>query len=313
LKFDRERNRVSLGLKQLGEDPWIEVTRRYPVGTKLTGKVTNVTDYGCFVEIEEGIEGLVHVSEMDWTNKNIHPSKVVQLGVDVEVIVLDIEQDRRRVSLGVKQCKPNPWDAFAEKYIKGDRVVGKIKSITDFGIFVGLEGGIDGLVHLADISWSEEGEEAIRRFKKGEELETVVLGVDSERERISLGIKQLSGDPFSVFIAAHNKGNIVSGTVVSMDNKGVVVRLGEDVEGFLKISELSRDRIEDPNTLFTVGDVIEAKYIGVDRKTRVISLSIKAKETQEEQDVLRELNRSAESSGSTLGDLFKERIEKDSE
>lgn len=308
LKFDRERNRVSLGLKQLGEDPWSNITGRYPVGTKLVGKVTNVTDYGCFVEIEEGVEGLVHVSEMDWTNKNIHPSKVVQLGLDVEVIVLDIDEERRRISLGLKQCKANPWEAFAASHQKSDRVSGKIKSITDFGIFVGLEGGIDGLVHLSDIAWNETGEEAVRRYKKGDEVEAIVLVVDPERERISLGIKQMEGDPYASYIGTHSKGSIVSGTVLTVDAKGATVQLAEGVEGYLKASDLSRDRVEDARTLLKEGDTVEAKYVGVDRKTRVITLSVKAKESEEEQEAMRELNR-AEVASPTLGDLFKEQMD----
>lgn len=310
LKFDRERNRVSLGLKQLGEDPWSDITRRYPENTRLTGKVTNITDYGCFVEIEEGVEGLVHVSEMDWTNKNIHPSKVVQLGTDVEVMVLDIDEDRRRISLGLKQCKPNPWEAFAGTHNKGDKVSGKIKSITDFGIFIGLEGGIDGLVHLSDISWNEGGEEAVRRYKKGEEVEAVVLAVDPERERISLGIKQLEGDPFSSFVSVHGKGTIVTGTVLSVDAKGANIQLTEGVEGYLRAAELSRERVEDARTLIKEGDTVEAKITNVDRKNRSISLSIKAKESQEEQDAMRELNTRSESVVSpTLGDLLKEQMD----
>lgn len=310
LKFDRERSRVSLGLKQLTEDPWFDIMRRYPQDSRLIGKVTNVTDYGCFVEIEEGVEGLVHVSEMDWTNKNIHPSKVVQLGMEVEVLVLEIDQERRRISLGLKQCKPNPWEAFAHLHQKGDKVTGKIKSITDFGIFIGLEGGIDGLIHLSDLSWNEGGEEAVRKYKKGEEIEAVVLAVDPDRERISLGIKQLAGDPHAQFISEHTKGCVVSGTVASVEAKGAVIRLAEGVEGYLKASELSRDRIDDARTVLTEGDTIEAKFTGVDRKSRMILLSIKAKESQEEQEVMRELNRSEPAAG-TLGDLLKEQMDRD--
>lgn len=308
LKFDRERNRVSLGLKQLGEDPWVDITARYPVNTKLVGKVTNITDYGCFVEIEEGVEGLVHVSEMDWTNKNIHPTKVVQLGVEVEVMVLDIDEERRRISLGLKQCKANPWEAFAGTHNKGDKVSGKIKSITDFGIFIGLEGGIDGLVHLSDIAWNESGEEAVRRYKKGEEVQAVVLAVDPERERISLGIKQLEGDPYANFVAENTKGSIVTGTVASVDAKGAVIQLAEGVEGYLKAGELSRDRVEDARTVLNVGDSVEAKFMGVDRKNRTIMLSIKAKESQDEQEAMREFNRS-EMASPTLGDLLKEQMD----
>ncbi len=309
LKFDRERNRVSLGLKQLGEDPWIDITRRYPVEHRLVGKVTNITDYGCFVEIEEGVEGLVHVSEMDWTNKNIHPSKVVQLGVEVEVMVLDIDEERRRISLGLKQCKSNPWEAFSETHNKGDKVSGKIKSITDFGIFIGLDGGIDGLVHLSDIAWNESGEDAVRRFKKGEEVEAVVLAVDPERERISLGVKQLEGDPHTHFVDQYAKGSMVTGTVMSIEaSKGAVIQLSDGVEGYIKANELSRDRVEDVNTVLKEGDTIEAKFMSVDRKTRTIMLSIKAKENQEEQEAVRELN-NLESPSATLGDLLKKQID----
>jgi len=308
LKFERERNRVSLGLKQLGSDPWVAIASRYPVSTRLTGKVTNITDYGCFVEIEEGVEGLVHVSEMDWTNKNIHPSKVVQLGMDVEVIVLDIDEERRRISLGIKQCKANPWDAFAASHNKGDKVTGKIKSITDFGIFIGLDGGIDGLVHLSDLAWKEQGEEVLRRFKKGEEVTAVVLAVDPERERISLGIKQLEQDPFGNYVTEHAKGTVVTGTITTVDPKGAVVQLAEGVEGYLKVSELSR--AEDAQTLLKEGETIQAKIINVDRKSRNIALSVKAKETQEEREVMRELNRASDSvSNPTLGDLLKEQMD----
>lgn len=308
LKFDRDRNRVSLGLKQLGEDPWADITSRYPEGTKLTGKVTNITDYGCFVEIETGVEGLVHVSEMDWTNKNIHPSKVVQLGVEVEVMVLDIDEERRRISLGLKQCKANPWEAFASTHNKGDKVSGKIKSITDFGIFIGLEGGIDGLVHLSDIAWNEGGEEAVRRYKKGEEVEAVVLAVDPERERISLGIKQLESDPFSNFVAEHNKGSLISGKVITVDAKGANLQLAEGVEGYLRVGEISRDRIEDARTVLKEGETVETKILSIDRKNRVIMLSIKARESQEEQDAMRELRAEGPSSP-TLGDLLKEQMD----
>ena len=309
LKFDRDRNRVSLGLKQLGEDPWVDITRRYPLNSRLSGKVTNITDYGCFVEIEEGVEGLVHVSEMDWTNKNIHPSKVVQLGTEVEVMVLDIDEERRRISLGLKQCKSNPWEAFADTHSKNDKVTGKIKSITDFGIFVGLDGGIDGLVHLSDIAWNESGEEAVRDFKKGQEVEAMVLGVDPERERISLGIKQLEIDPCAHFLEVHTKGSVVKGTVQSIEaKKGAVIDLGDGADGYLKISELSRDRVDDVNDVLKEGEEIEAKFMGLDRKTRMILLSIKAKEDQEEQEAMREVNRS-DAPGATLGDLLKEQID----
>jgi len=308
LKFDRERNRVSLGLKQLGEDPWEDITRRYPEGTRLFGKVTNLTDYGCFVEIEEGVEGLVHVSEMDWTNKNIHPSKVVQLGDEVQVVVLDIDAERRRISLGMKQCQANPWESFAATHNKGDKVSGKIKSITDFGIFIGLDGGIDGLVHLSDISWNETGEEAVHNFKKGDEVEAIVLAIDPERERISLGIKQMGQDPFSNFVGEHQKGSIVKGTVREVDAKGAIISLGDNIEGYLRASELSRDRVEDARTLLKEGDEVEAKFIGVDRKNRTINLSIKAKDSDEENEAMQDYNRSAPMNP-TLGDLIKEKLE----
>jgi small subunit ribosomal protein S1 len=309
LKVDRERSRVSLGLKQMGDDPWVNLARRYPEGARMFGKVTNIADYGCFVEIEEGVEGLVHVSEMDWTNKNVHPSKVVALGDEVEVMVLDIDEERRRVSLGIKQCKPNPWDEFAAIHKKGDHVSGKIKSITDFGVFIGLDGGIDGLIHLSDISWDDEGEDAIRRFKKGDELETVVLAVDPERERISLGIKQLEKDPFSSFVAANDKGSVVKGTVAEVDAKGAVVTLAEGVEGYLRASELSRDRVEDARSELKEGDKIEAKFLGVDRKNRTISLSIKAKDADEEAAAIKGYAKEAASSTPTLGDLLKEQLD----
>jgi small subunit ribosomal protein S1 len=308
LKFDRERNRVSLGLKQMGEDPWEDITRRYPEGTRLFGKVTNLTDYGCFVEIEEGVEGLVHVSEMDWTNKNIHPSKVVQLGDETEVMVLDIDAERRRISLGMKQCVPNPWEEFAATHNKGDKVSGTIKSITDFGIFIGLDGGIDGLVHMSDISWQEANEEAVHDFKKGDEMEAVILAIDPERERISLGIKQMEQDPFSNFVAANQKGSIVRGTVREVDAKGAVIDLADSVEGYLRASELSRDRVEDARTLIKEGEEIEAKFIGVDRKNRTINLSIKAKDNDEEHEAVQDYKRSAPLNP-TLGDLLKEQME----
>lgn len=287
LKFDRERNRVSLGLKQMGEDPWVAITARYPEGTRVQARVTNLTDYGCFAELEEGVEGLVHVSEMDWTNKNIHPSKVVQVGDEVEVMVLDIDEERRRISLGIKQCKSNPWEDFSGQFNKGDKITGTIKSITDFGIFIGLDGGIDGLVHLSDISWNETGEEAVRRFKKGDELETVILSVDPERERISLGIKQLEDDPFSNFVAVNDKGAIVKGIVKEVDAKGAIVTLADDIEATLKASEISRDRVEDARNVLKEGEEIEAKIISVDRKSRVISLSIKSKDDAEEREAIR--------------------------
>jgi len=308
LKFDRERNRVSLGLKQLGEDPWVDIARRYPIGTRMFGKVTNIADYGCFVEIEEGVEGLVHVSEMDWTNRNVSPSKVVAIGDEVEVMILDIDEERRRISLGIKQCQNNPWEDFAATHNKGDRVSGTIKSITDFGVFIGLEGGIDGLIHLSDLSWSEPGEEAVRNFRKGEEVEAVVLSVDPERERISLGIKQLDTDPFAEFVAANPKGSIVRGTVTEVDAKGATVDLGNGLEGILRATELARDRVEDARTVLSEGDEIEAKFIGLDRKSRTANLSIKAKENDEEKAAVSDYQRSERGSGATLGDLIKEQI-----
>ena len=310
LKFDRERTRVSLGLKQMGEDPWEDITRRYPVGARLYGKVTNLTDYGCFVEIEEGVEGLVHVSEMDWTNKNISPSKVVQLGDEVEVVVLEIDAERRRISLGMKQCKANPWDEFGTHHNKGDRIVGTIKSITDFGIFIGLDGGIDGLVHLSDIAWNLPAEEAVRDYKKGDEVETVILAIDPERERISLGIKQLEQDPFSNYLAVNPKGSIVKGKVIEVDAKGAVIELAEGIDGYLRASEISRDRVEDARTVLKEGDEVEAKFVGVDRKNRSISLSIKAKDSEEEAEAIEDYAKSVEGgSTTTLGDLLKEQME----
>ncbi|WP_312203964.1 30S ribosomal protein S1 [Mixta calida] len=307
LKFDRERTRVSLGLKQLGEDPWVAIAKRYPEGTKLTGRVTNLTDYGCFVEIEEGVEGLVHVSEMDWTNKNIHPSKVVNVGDVVEVMVLDIDEERRRISLGLKQCKANPWQQFAETHNKGDRVEGKIKSITDFGIFIGLEGGIDGLVHLSDISWNATGEEAVREYKKGDEIAAVVLQVDAERERISLGVKQLAEDPFNNYISLNKKGAIVTGKVTAVDAKGATVELADGVEGYLRASEASRDRVEDATQVLNVGDEVEAKFTGVDRKNRVVSLSVRAKDEADEKDAIASVNNKQEESNfsNAMAEAFK--------
>ncbi|MCO6537849.1 MULTISPECIES: 30S ribosomal protein S1 [Gilliamella] len=293
LKFDKDRSRVSLGLKQLGEDPWVSIAKRYPEGTKVTGKVTNLTDYGCFVEIETGVEGLVHVSEMDWTNKNIHPSKVVSLGDVVEVVVLEIDEERRRISLGLKQCKPNPWLQFAETHNKGDKVSGKIKSITDFGIFIGLEGGIDGLVHLSDISWNMPGEEAVKAYKKGDDIEAVVLQVDAERERISLGIKQLEDDPFSSFASNYKKGTIVKGTVSAVDAKGATIEIAEGIEGYLKAQDIARERIEDATTALKVGDEVEAKIVNIDRKTRAISLSVRAKDEADEKEALAAVNNTA--------------------
>ncbi|MDI1278091.1 30S ribosomal protein S1 [Methylobacter sp.] len=305
LKYDKDKNRVSLGMKQMGEDPWQNIARRYPAGTRVFGKVNNLTDYGCFVEIEEGVEGLVHVSEMDWTNKNVNPSKLVQLGDEVEVMVLEIDEERRRISLGMKQCKTNPWDEFAATHNKGDKISGKIKSITDFGIFIGLDGGIDGLVHMSDISWADEGEVSVRDFKKGDELETVILAVDSERERISLGIKQLEQDPFQNFLATHEKGSLVKGTVKEVDAKGAVITLADNVEGYLRASEIQRDRVEDARTLLKEGDELEAKFIGVDKKSKSISLSIKAKDSDEESHSIKD--HSQQSIGApTFADIFKQ-------
>jgi len=310
LKFDRERTRVSLGLKQLGADPWEDIARRYPVGARLFGTVTNLTDYGCFVEIEEGVEGLVHVSEMDWTNKNIAPSKVVQLGDEVEVIVLEIDAERRRISLGMKQCRPNPWEEFGLNNNKGDKIVGTIKSITDFGIFIGLDGGIDGLVHLSDISWTLPGEDAVRSYKKGDEIETVILAIDPERERISLGIKQLEQDPFSNYLAANPKGSIVTGKIIEVDAKGALVHLSDSVEGYIRASEIARDRVEDARTMLKEGEMVEAKFIGVDRKNRSINLSIKAKDSEEEAEAMESYSAKNEQGGATtLGDLLKEQME----
>ncbi|WP_275097590.1 30S ribosomal protein S1 [Sedimenticola hydrogenitrophicus] len=308
LKFDRDKQRVSLGLKQMGDDPWTNLARRYPENTRLFGKVTNLADYGCFVEIEEGVEGLVHVSEMDWTNKNIHPSKLVQLGDEVEVMVLDIDEERRRISLGMKQCKNNPWEEFAETHKKGDHVTGKIKSITDFGVFIGLDGGIDGLVHLSDISWDEAGEEGVRDYKKGQELETVVLSVDPERERISLGIKQLDKDPFSAYLANNAKGDIVKGVVKEVDKRGAVITLAEGIEGYIRGSEISRDRVEDARAELKEGDEVEARFLGVDRKNRTITLSIKAKDFAEEQAAIKSYS-SAPTGTATLGDMLKAQMD----
>ncbi|MCH2058472.1 MAG: 30S ribosomal protein S1 [Thalassotalea sp.] len=305
LKFDRERTRVSLGMKQLGEDPWVAIANRYPEGSKLSGRVTNLTDYGCFVEIQEGVEGLVHVSEMDWTNKNIHPSKVVNLGDTVEVLVLEIDEERRRISLGLKQCVPNPWEEFAKNFNKGDKVSGKIKSITDFGIFIGLDGGIDGLVHLSDISWNG-GEEVVREYKKGDEITAVVLQVDPERERISLGVKQAEDDPFNMYLTDNKKGAIVKGKVVEVDAKGAKIELAEGVEGYLRVSDISRDRIEDATTELSVGDEVETKFMGVDRKNRTISLSIKAKDQAEERQAMDNLNQADDAGFSNaMAEAFK--------
>ena len=309
LKFDRERLRVSLGLKQTGEDPWADIARRFPEGTRLNGKVTNIADYGCFVEIEDGVEGLVHVSEMDWTNKNIHPSKVVQLGESVEVVVLDIDPERRRISLGMKQCQANPWEHFAATHNKNDKVNGNIKSITDFGIFIGLDGGIDGLIHLSDITWNDSGEDAVRNFKKGDEIEAVVLSVDPERERISLGIKQMDKDPFSNFVAVNSKGSKVNGTVLSVEAKGAVIDLGDGIEGYLRSSEISQERVEDAKAVLSVGEAIESVFMGVDRKNRTISLSIKAKDSADEKAAMSDFNSGAEAATTTLGDLLKQKMD----
>ena len=308
LKFDQEKNRVSLGLKQLGEDPWVGLSRRYPQSTRLFGKVTNLTDYGAFVEIEQGIEGLVHVSEMDWTNKNVHPSKVVQLGDEVEVMILDIDEEKRRISLGMKQCAANPWDEFAQNHKRGDKLKGAIKSITDFGVFVGLPGGIDGLVHLSDLSWNVTGEEAVRNFKKGDEVEAVVLSIDVEKERISLGIKQLEGDPFNNFVASNDKGAIVKGIVKSLDAKGAVVTLSDEVEGYLRSTEVSRDRVEDIRSVLKEGDEVEAMIINVDRKSRSINLSIKAKDLGDEKDAMNKLSSDSTAGTTNLGALLKAKL-----
>jgi small subunit ribosomal protein S1 len=309
LKFDREKGRVSLGIKQLGDDPWVDLPRRYPENTRLFGKVTNITDYGAFVEIEEGVEGLVHVSEMDWTNKNVHPSKITTLGDEVQVIVLDVDEDRRRISLGMKQCKTNPWEEFTALYKKGDKVTGQIKSITDFGIFIGLDGGIDGLIHLSDLSWDDEGEDVLRDFNKGDDVEAVVLAVDPERERISLGVKQAQGDPFSDYVAANGKGSVVSGVVGVVDARGAVVNLVDGVEGYLRASELSRDHVEDARSYLKEGDAIDSKVISIDRKSRRISLSVKALEVQKESEVIQEYSRKSTSGSSQLADKLKEKLE----
>ena len=313
LRFDRERNRVSLGLKQLGDDPWNDLSRRYPVGTRLFGAISNITDYGCFVEIEDGVEGLVHVSEMDWTNKNVNPAKVVHTGDEVEVMVLDIDEERRRISLGMKQCKTNPWESFAAIHNKGDKVTGAIKSITDFGIFIGLDGGIDGLVHLSDISWQDTGEDVVRNFRKGEDVEAVVLAVDPERERISLGIKQLDQDPFATYMAEHPRGSMVNGTVKEVDARGAVIELVEGVEGYLRAADIKEERVEDATRELKVGDKVEAKFISLDRKNRTLSLSIRAKEDAELAEALKEYKQSSATGGTTsLGDLLKEQLDQES-
>jgi small subunit ribosomal protein S1 len=308
LSFDSERNRVSLGMKQLGNDPWIDLVERYPVGKKLQGKVTNITDYGCFVEIEEGVEGLVHMSEMDWTNKNVHPSKVVSMGDLVDVMVLEIDEERRRISLGMKQCVGNPWHQFAQTHGKGEKVQGKIRSITDFGVFIGLDGDIDGLVHLSDISWSVPGEEAVKQFKKGQEMEAVILAIDAERERISLGLKQLEGDAFTSYVEQHTKGSVVKGKVSAVEAKTVTVDLAPEVSGTIRASELSEDKVEDATQVFKEGDEVEAKIVNVDKKNRTIALSIKAKDAQEQAEALKKYSRSGEAASTTLGDLLKEKM-----
>ncbi|MBN59282.1 30S ribosomal protein S1 [Thalassolituus sp. UBA3500] len=311
LKFDRERNRVSLGLKQLGDDPWVNINDRYPENARVKARVTNLTDYGCFAELEEGVEGLVHVSEMDWTNKNIHPSKVVQVGDEVEVMILDIDEERRRISLGIKQCTMNPWEEFGTKFNKGDKIAGKIKSITDFGIFIGLDGGIDGLVHLSDISWNDTGEDAVRNYKKGDELETVILSIDPERERISLGVKQLESDPFSEFVSENDKGTIVTGKVIAVDAKAATVEIAEGVEATLRASEISQDKVEDARNALNEGDSIEAAITSVDRKNRTISLSVKAKDSVADKEALKEQRAKAEAEmtgPTTIGDLLKEQL-----
>lgn len=310
LKFDRERNRVSLGLKQLGDDPWVDLPRRYPESTRAFGRVTNLTDYGAFVELEEGVEGLVHVSEMDWTNKNVHPTKICHVGDEVEVMVLDIDEERRRISLGMKQCQPNPWEEFAATHSKNDRVSGRIKSITDFGVFIGLDGGIDGLIHLSDLSWDRPGEEVVREYKKGDEVEAVVLAVDPERERVSLGIKQASQDPFTSYISSHGKGSVVSGEVAGVDAKGATINLAEGIEGYLRASELSRELVDDARNVLEVGREIESKITNIDRKNRKISLSIKALEAELESEAIAEYSRMPSSASTTLGDKLKEQLEK---
>ncbi len=313
LKFDREKNRVSLGLKQMGDDPWVNITRRYPEGSRLFGHVSNITDYGCFVEIEDGVEGLVHVSEMDWTNKNVNPNKVVNLGDEVEVMILEIDEERRRISLGMKQCQPNPWDEFSASHNKGDIINGKIKSITDFGIFIGLNGNIDGLIHLTDLSWNKAGDEAVRDYQKGQEVEAMVLSIDPERERISLGIKQLDKDPFANYIAQNPKGSIVKGNVISVDAKAAIVDLGDGLEGILRASEMAKDRVEDARTFLSEGDEVEAKLTGMDRKNRSVFLSIKAKDADEEAEALQDYAASSDSGAATtsLGDLLKEKMGSD--
>ncbi|MGQ0528901.1 MAG: 30S ribosomal protein S1, partial [Panacagrimonas sp.] len=308
LKYDRERRRVSLGLKQLGADPWVDIARRYPEKTRMFGKVTNITDYGAFVEIEPGVEGLVHVSEMDWTNKNINPGKAVVIGQEVEVMILDIDEERRRISLGMKQCVPNPWEEFAQNFQKGDKVGGQIKSITDFGIFIGLNGGIDGLVHLSDLDWNDDGSNAVRRYSKGQDVEAVVLAIDAARERISLGVKQVAQDPLTQFMAENQKGIIVKGIVKSVEARGAVIDLGNGVEGYIKANDLSREKVEDARTVLKDGDTLEARFIGVDRKNRIVSLSVREKEIQEEAEIVTEYSRNATTGKTSLGDLLKQQI-----
>ena len=308
LKYDRERNRVSLGLKQLGEDPWVSIAQRYPAGSRIAGRVTNIADFGAFVEIEEGVEGLVHVSEMDWTNRNIHPSRVVQIGDETQVMILDVDEERRRISLGIKQCLPNPWEEFALTHAKGDRVAGRIKSITDFGMFVGLEGGIDGLVHVSDLSWNEDGEGLLRNHRKGEEIETVVLAVDAERERISLGIKQLDRDPFSSWLNEHPRGSILTATVAEVEARGARVDLAEGVEGYIRASEISRERVEDARTVLRAGETVEVKVVAVDRRRRGISLSIRERESDEEATAMQQYAANVEEAPATIGDLVKEQM-----
>ena len=308
LKYDRERRRVSLGLKQLGADPWVDIERRYPEKTRLFGKITNITDYGAFVEIEPGVEGLVPVSEMDWTNKNVNPGKLVHLGDEVEVMILDIDEERRRISLGMKQCVPNPWEEFSQNFQKGDKVKGQIKSITDFGIFIGLDGGIDGLVHLSDLDWNEAGETAVRRYSKGQELEATVLAIDGSRERISLGIKQMGQDPLTMFLADNQKGQMVKGIVKEVDAKGAVITLAGGVEGYIKAGDLARERVEDATKVLSVGQELESRFIGVDRKNRIVTLSVRAKEIQEEEEAVAEYSRNASTGKTSLGDLLKEQI-----
>ena len=309
LKFDKERERVSLGLKQMGDDPWKDIANRYPNSSRIQGKVTNIADYGCFVEIEDGVEGLVHMSEMDWTNKNVHPSKLVQLGDEVPVMVLDIDAERRRISLGMKQCQSNPWEEFAMTHNKGDKVSGSIKSITDFGIFIGLDGGIDGLIHLSDITWEEENEEVVRDYKKGDELEAVVLAIDPERERISLGVKQLQDDPFSEYMSENPRGSIITGKVTEVDARGATVELADGVEGYIRVADISRERTEDASKVLSVGDEVEAKFTGMSRKDRALTLSIKAKDSQDETEALKEYSNVSASNNTTLGDLLKEQMD----